>query len=205
MSNGEIYFICLHGLGLEGNRERSFLEGEIMYSKERIGMIADSVRTSLGLTCPYDPEKAVTLLNGIIQPSIDHRIDAAIKKNGDNGFIIYLNIYKPAVRERFTIAHELGHLFLHMGYLFDQTKWDLMSNNDFQDSAFFRMSDNYTQEENEANEFAASFLMPKTEFITIAKQNLFNDRYTIGPIADHFQVSEIAAINRGKWLGIFAW
>jgi Zn-dependent peptidase ImmA (M78 family) len=92
-----------------------------------------------------------------------------------------------------------------MGYLLDKVKWTSMSNNDFQDSAFFRMSDNYTQEENEANEFAASFLMPKGEFIDIAKQHLSNNHYTIGPIADHFQVSEIAAINRGKWLGIFAW
>jgi Zn-dependent peptidase ImmA (M78 family) len=181
------------------------LEG-YMYSKERIGKIADVVRISLNLTCPYDPEKAVTLLNGTIQPvSIDHKIDAAIKKNEDKGFIIYLNNAKAGVRERFTIAHELGHLFLHMGYLLDEKKWASMANNDFQDSAFFRMSDNYTQEESEANEFAASFLMPKGEFIDIAKQNLANNHYTIGPIAEHFQVSEIAAINRGKLLGIFAW
>jgi Zn-dependent peptidase ImmA (M78 family) len=178
-----------------------------MISRERIGMIADSVRTSLGLACPYVPEKAVALLNGEIQyiSNLDHRIDAAIKKNGANGFIIYMNSHKPYVRERFTLAHELGHLFLHMGYLHEKTKWDSMTDNDFQDSAFFRLSDNYTQEENEANEFAASFLMPKTEFMDIAKKNLFNNRYTIGPIAEHFQVSETAAINRGKWLGIFAW
>jgi Zn-dependent peptidase ImmA (M78 family) len=177
-----------------------------MYSRERIGAIADSVRNSLSLTCPYDPKKVATLLGGTIQyQTIDHRIDAAIRKNGDNGFIIYLNIDRSAVRERFTLAHELGHLFLHMGYLLDNTKWNSMSDNDFQDSAFFRMSDNYTQEENEANEFAASFLMPKIEFANIAKQHLSNNHYTIGPIAKYFQVSEIAAINRGKWLGIFAW
>jgi Zn-dependent peptidase ImmA (M78 family) len=178
-----------------------------MISRERIGMIADSVRTSLGLECPYDPKEAVTRLNGVIQniTTMDHRIDAAIKKNGADGFIIYMNSHKPYVRERFTLAHELGHLFLHMGYLLEKTKWDSMSNNDFQDSAFFRLSDNYTQEENEANEFAAAFLMPKTEFIDVAKKNLSNSCYTIGPIADHFQVSETAAINRGKWLGIFAW
>jgi Zn-dependent peptidase ImmA (M78 family) len=177
-----------------------------MISRERIGMIADSVRTSLGLECPYDPKEAVTLLNGEIRENIvDSNIDAVIKKNGVNSFIIFLNRTKPLVRERFTVAHELGHLFLHMGYLLEKTKWDSMSNNDFQDSAFFRMSDNYTQEENEANEFAASFLMPKKEFLVVAKQNLDNSKYNIAPIAEYFNVSEPAAINRGRWLGIFAW
>jgi Zn-dependent peptidase ImmA (M78 family) len=177
-----------------------------MIAREKIGSIADSIRTSLALERPYDPERAVTLLKGTIQPiNIDHKIDAAIKKNGEEGFIIYLNIHEPDLRKRFTVAHELGHLFLHMGYLIDNEKWNSISDDGFQDSAYFRMSDNYSQEENEANEFAASFLMPRTEFINIAINHLDNNQYTIKPIADYFKVSESAAINRGKWLGIFAW
>ncbi|MDR2484509.1 MAG: ImmA/IrrE family metallo-endopeptidase [Treponema sp.] len=177
-----------------------------MIAREQIGNIADSIRKPLGLTCPYDPEKAVSLLNGTIQPiSIDHKIDAAIKKNGEDSFIIYLNTHEPYLRKRFTVAHELGHLFLHMGYLIDNEKWNSIPDDGFQDSAYFRMSDNYSQEENEANEFAASFLMPKAEFIEFAKQHLSNNQYTIKPIAGYFKVSESAAINRGKWLGIFTW
>jgi Zn-dependent peptidase ImmA (M78 family) len=31
--------------------------------------------------------------------------------------------YQSEERRKFTIAHELGHLFLHMGYLLDSDLW----------------------------------------------------------------------------------
>ena len=177
-----------------------------MFSKENIAGIADSIRNSLGLSCPYDPFRVVELLNGEIEDSIeDMSVDASIKKNGEKSFIIYLNSHKPYTRERFSIAHELGHLFLHMGFLLNKKLWDTFSNEQFQDSAYYRMDGNYTQEEHEANEFAAAFLMPKDEFIAISKQYLNNNQYTIQPISKHFNVSEILTINSGKWLGIFEW
>jgi Zn-dependent peptidase ImmA (M78 family) len=177
-----------------------------MFSKENISEIADAIRNSLGLSCPYDPFRAVKLLNGRIENAIeDMSVDASIKKNGDKNFIIYLNPHKPYTRERFTIAHELGHLFLHMGFLLNKGLWGAFPNDQFQDSAYYRIKGNYTQEEHEANEFAAAFLMPKDEFIAVSKRHLDNDRYTILPIAKHFEVSESSAINRGKWLGIFKW
>ena len=47
--------------------------------------------------------------------------------------------------------------------------------------------------------------MPKDEFIQVAGNNLNNNQYSLSPIAEHFQVSMDAALNRGKWLGIFEW
>jgi Zn-dependent peptidase ImmA (M78 family) len=177
-----------------------------MFSREAIAKIADSIRHSLALLCPYDPFRVVELLKGEIIHTIENMsIDAAIKKDGERSFIIHLNPYKSHTRERFTLAHELGHLFLHMGFLLNKELWNSIPEGQFQDSAYYRIDGNYTQEEHEANEFAAAFLMPKDEFIFVSKQHLNNNQYTISPIARHFEVSEISVINRGKWLGIFEW
>lgn len=192
--------------------EKSSLNENKIYSDEYIAEIANSVRESLELECPYSPEKAIELLNGKIITSIeDTNIDACIKKDGTDSFIIHLNKHKPKKREFFTLAHELGHLFLHMGYLLDNEKWNSFSDREYQDSAFYRMSGidgkpgRYAQEEHEANEFAANFLMPKEEFVLIAEKHLKDNKYDITPIAEYFNVSAPAVANRGKWLGIFAW
>jgi Zn-dependent peptidase ImmA (M78 family) len=178
-----------------------------MLSKEYIAKVADSIRNALDLPCPYDPFCAVKLLKGKIENRIggDNAVDASIKKDGKKSFIIYLNPDKPYTRERFTIAHELGHLFLHMGFLLNKELWDSIPDGQLQDSWYYRVNGKYTQNEHEADEFAASFLMPKDEFIEISKKHLSHNKYTIGPIAEYFKVSEIAVINRGKWLGIFKW
>ncbi len=38
-------------------------------------------------------------------------------------FEIIVFEYQPPNRKSFTIAHELGHLFLHMGYIIDEERW----------------------------------------------------------------------------------
>ena len=54
----------------------------------------------------------VTALDGRIEDSIDidYMSDGSIRKQ-DNGFVIYVSPYQSAERRKFTIAHELGHLF----------------------------------------------------------------------------------------------
>jgi Zn-dependent peptidase ImmA (M78 family) len=176
-----------------------------MFTKDVINNVADLVRSSLGLSLPYDPEKAVETLGGrIIQDVDDMAIDAYIKKDGEDGFVISLNGKKPFLRERFTIAHELGHLFLHMGFLINKDLWK-NQNTEFQDSAYYRMSGNYSQEESEANEFAAAFLMPREEFKAQIYSNPSDNRIDIRAIADYFQVSPSAVLTRAKWLGYVEW
>jgi len=60
--------------------------------------------------------------------------------------VALINRSKPALRQRFTLAHEYGHLLLHRskGFIVDQ--------------AVFQMT---SPEERQANAFAAAFLMPK--------------------------------------------
>jgi Zn-dependent peptidase ImmA (M78 family)/transcriptional regulator with XRE-family HTH domain len=60
--------------------------------------------------------------------------------------VALINRSKPALRQRFTLAHEYGHLLLHRskGFIVDQ--------------AVFQMT---SPEERQANAFAAALLMPK--------------------------------------------
>ncbi len=171
--------------------------------KLKINNIADKIRKALDITTlPYEPSDAIKKLGGTITYNVnDYNVDAILKKTGENSFNINLNPNRHINRDRFTLAHELGHLFLHMGFIVDKEKWDSISTDDI---IFFR-DNNYSIKEYEANEFAASFLMPKDEFIEIAEENLTGNNYNLNSISEYFRVSVQATENRGKWLGIFKW
>lgn len=171
--------------------------------REAINILAVSILETLDLKCPIDIEKVPELLNGkikYVKEDIEDNIEAKITKKNDT-FEIEILENKPEMRKRFSIAHEIGHLFLHMGYLIDSEKWNEVV--DYKDSVYYR--DGYSQEEYEANEFAGAFLMPAEEFVKISKKYLIDGYYDIDEIAKYFKVSTQAASMRGKWLGIFDW
>lgn len=168
--------------------------------RDQINRLADTVRTVCRLEVPVDVDTAVTRLNGRIEEADDADFEARIEKTG-TGFAITLSGDVSPRRRRFSVAHEIGHLFLHMGYLVDEDKW--RSEGTYTDSVYYRYG--YNTEEYEANEFAAALLMPRAEFVKVANQHRDGGRYLVGPIAAHFQVSEEAALNRGRWLGLFSW
>lgn len=99
--------------------------------------------------------------------------DGSIFVHEECDFDILLPSYTSPLRDRFTIAHELGHYFLHS----EQGVRPII--------AFRRGS---TRIEWEANWFAASFLMPREEFD--AREA---DGYDIPDLAAYFSVSERAA------------
>jgi Zn-dependent peptidase ImmA (M78 family) len=173
-------------------------------NRKKIGDFADHIRGALEMNSPpYDPKDAIRKLNGkIIYDISEERTDGYIEKIDINNFCIHLSNNKSTQRERFTLAHELGHLFLHMGFIIDDEKWKSLSK--LPESVFYR-GNSYSDEEYEANEFAASFLMPKGDFLDIAGSNLHDNIYNIEEIASCFDVSLEAVANRGKWLGIFQW
>ena len=127
-------------------------------------------------------------------------IDGKIERKNEN-FVITLNenILNDE-RKKFTLAHELGHLFIHMGFL-NPEQWK--NEKEYVDSTFYRQG--YSREEYEANEFAAALLMPEQEFIKRAREFSKNNRCDINKLAKHFGVSNEAALTRGRWLGIFEW
>lgn len=147
-----------------------------------------------------DIDYVVSKLGGVVieDPSIDGFSDGQIRKTGSNSFEITVSPFQTEERRNFTIAHELGHLFLHMGFQTNTERWKYQD-----DKPYYRNGN--SELEYQSNEFAAAFLMPQEEY----KQVM--DRYTNGDIVDtseiarHFHVSVDAAANRGKWLGYLKW
>lgn len=165
--------------------------------RRQIKTIVDYLREILEIDCPVDLGKLVRSLKGEISSTSDYDCaDGMITKISDDRFIILVSQNQSEERQRFTIAHELGHLFLHMG--FPNKDWNP------ENKIFYRYG--YSELEFQANEFAACLLMPEQEFAKIVNENLDADgNVNTLKVANYFKVSEIAVINRGKWLGVFEW
>ena len=126
----------------------------------------------------------------------DFKEEEVVKISSER-FEIRINEDNHGKRQRFSIAHELGHLFLHMG--FGRDNWDDTEVG----HSYQRKTGHYTSNEEDANEFAAAFLMPEFDFREIANETLENGRYSIKTIADKFAVSEDAVFYRGRNLQLW--
>jgi Zn-dependent peptidase ImmA (M78 family) len=174
--------------------------------RKHINELVEIIREEANLSAPVTLEQLkefVTkdLEGQIVEEDLFDDRDGQINKTEDS-FIITLNNsnYSSEKRQKFTLAHELGHLFLHMGFL-NKDKWE--KTEDYEDTVYARSG--YSEEEYDAHEFAAALLMPKDKYAEIVNDNSENGKCDISIIADYFDVSEQAASNRGKWLGIFKW
>lgn len=172
--------------------------------KQAINDLAEKLIEVLELSIPIPIEKIPRMLGGKLKECSEsdmNDMEAMIKKEGHDSFVIYISKSKPPKRKRFSIAHELGHLFLHMGYLIRPEIWE--KEDEYKDSVYYRYG--YNKEELEANEFAGAFLMPEQEFRKIAKQHLEHGYYDLEAISDYFDVSTEAARIRGRQIGMFSW
>lgn len=168
----------------------------------QIRELAERIRVALELTPPINMEEVVARLGGEIEytATAGDQFEAMVQKT-EGSFKISMSRLPSSPRQKFTLAHEVGHLFLHMGYLVNQDKWDSIT--DYRDSARYRYG--YSEEELEANEFAGTFLMPKEMFEQVAEKNLRDGKYNVTAIAQEFGVSVDAAKIRGRLLGLFSW
>lgn len=82
----------------------------------------------------------------------DDNIAGMLKFEGEKIINIYVNEYQSVNRQRFTIAHEIGHFILHKDFIEKQGQ-----------NIFYRKDfDNYSDPiEEQANSFAANLLMPE--------------------------------------------
>jgi Zn-dependent peptidase ImmA (M78 family) len=168
--------------------------------RSEIALLAEIIRDGLELNTPVNVEEAVKRLGGrlVEKDALELGMEAKVRRDGER-FEIEIEKNKPALRKRFSVAHELGHLFLHMGYLVNP---DLWSNTDeYKDSVYYRFG--HGIEEDEANEFAAAFLMPEGEFQKIAGEHVRDGLCSLEGVASHFRTSKDAALIRGRSLGVF--
>ncbi|WP_052118721.1 helix-turn-helix domain-containing protein [Burkholderia pseudomallei] len=163
-----------------------FEEG-VAASVEAIEQTAERARAHWGLglgpiqniTRVAENAGAVVMpINGLA-PEID-AISFATRRpivamNADNG---------SACRSRFGIAHEIGHLCLHIGV---------------------RTGDKLT--ESQANRFASAFLMPRRYFATECRAAVRGTRLNWSALVEikrRWGVSKAAILYRGRQLGVFS-
>ncbi|HEY4303420.1 MAG TPA: ImmA/IrrE family metallo-endopeptidase [Gemmatimonadaceae bacterium] len=119
---------------------------------------------------------------------------------GDTGVIGY-NSSHPSVRQRFTIAHEIGHYVLHRedASLFIDERYFTA----FRDKKSSQGSD---PRERQANAFAAALLMPTHLVKREIEQQRFDiaDDETLGNLAKKFEVSVQSMAYRLSNLSLFA-
>ncbi len=125
--------------------------------------------------------------------SMNDDVSGLLVIKNDKAYIIY-NSDQSFKRKRFTIAHELGHFFLHSKSkpLFVDKSKEVM----------YRNSDSSTGEimkEREANAFAAALLMPRC----LIKEHIsnFEDFEVVNSLAKKFNVSTQAMSFRLSNLG----
>ena len=110
-----------------------------------------------------------------------------IERQG-NDIRIVVNAENAATRRRFTVAHELGHFFLHHDQNSDLKYLDLRSTRS-------------TPEESQANQFAAELLMPEAQLREEYDKLMFP---TVEALANKFYVSKLAMKYRLSNLGLSA-
>ena len=152
---------------------------------EKIELAAEQVLNQLNLNViPVPVEEVASKLNIKIgrEPSEDFS-GLLIRKDGNA--LIGVNNNESNVRQRFTIAHELGHYFLH-------PKQDSFV--DYRDNNTNKREMMRTPRERQANAFAAALLMPRSKLVkdvkAVFKQGVDVD--DISELAQKYEVSDEA-------------
>lgn len=118
--------------------------------------------------------------------SMNIGISGQIMRDEEEGYLIRVNRYEARERQRFTIAHELAHFFLHKSTI-DELPDGIKDNVLYRSGAPERT-------EYEANRLAADIVMPMhlvKEALKEKFQGIIDD-ITIENLAAQFQVSKAA-------------
>lgn len=169
-------------------------------TRKYISELAQRVMDVYRIETPIsDIEVIVSKLGGRIENRVnfDDLCEGSIRKSGENSFVIALSPFQTEKRATFTVAHELGHLFLHMGFMLDKELWEKQNQ-----KVYTRFGT--SEQEYQANEFAAALLMPENVYKEVMDLNTEENGINMSNVAKYFNVSVSAAINRGKFLGYLA-
>jgi len=160
-------------------------------------MAVDSLAASVARQVGYEPGDDLALivekLGGTIRIQdvweIADASSGSIRIDSEDEFEIVLASHTGPTRDRFTIAHEIGHFVLH--YLYPKSKGMNVEPIEAKRYGSGRV-------EWEANWFAAGFLMPKAPFIAAFEEHLGD----INTIAEQFKVSVESVKIRVEFLGL---
>jgi IrrE N-terminal-like domain len=149
----------------------------------------DVIRIARDYTAQRFPGDAITMAEGASLPGFDGALYRA--PAGKTGWgIVYNNALASQGRINFTLAHEFGHYLLHRA---DHPNGIRCGEQDV-----VRWDSAYGQIEHQANQFAATFLMPLDDFRRQIDPGARVDLDMISHCADRYRVSLIAALLR--WL-----
>lgn len=152
---------------------------DLEFDFENPSEIAAETRRLLGLgKMPVHNIFTVLERNGIIAYEITNltdKFDGVSFITGNNNVVVVINRNMPNDRKRFTLAHELGHIVMHLSEPLPNWRKEKI--------------------DDEANEFANEFLFPSSE----AKKYLQNLSFSqLGAIKKHWLISKQAIIYRSK-------
>ena len=166
-----------------------------MVRRRRIAEHAKTLLRQFGVVGPPVPVERIARALGAEVRFAPHRgtLSGALYRDGGR-VVIGVNALHPKTRQRFTIAHELGHLLLH------QTR------SIYIDQAVLRLRDVISEtgldpQEVEANAFAAELLMPREwlEKDLQGKEDLEDEE--VVALAKRYEVSIQALTIRLQSLG----
>jgi Zn-dependent peptidase ImmA (M78 family) len=152
---------------------------------------AELLRESGSATVPVPLDKIATHLGvNIKYYPYEGELAGMIAKVAD-GAVVGVNSLHPRTRQRFTIAHEIGHFVLHSFDVHIDTGFRVKKRDGTSSLAI-------DPDEIEANRFAAELLMPADELLTdlIERDVDIEDDDDIKSLADKYQVSRQAMALR---------
>jgi Zn-dependent peptidase ImmA (M78 family) len=160
-------------------------------------LAADLLKRARVRKAPVPVERLAALLNAeiVLQP-FTGEISGIVYRNKNGSAVIGVNSSHPTQRQRFTIAHEIGHLLLH-------TDTKLHVDKNFPIGLRNGISSKSVDgNEIEANQFAAALLMP-SDLIANDVQPLVGTDVLIAihKLAKRYAVSEQAMSIRLSVLG----
>ena len=176
-------------MGIRRNQIREIVEGLLTKHRVKSGAVpVEKIARSLGATITLD--------------DVDDDLSGFLyREKGARKIIIGVNKSHHPNRQRFTIAHEIGHLVLHKGEMVHLDSGRAAFMIDLRDSESSKGEDN---DEREANLFAAELLMPAKflrEDLKSIDLDLLSDSRVLDDLATKYKVSVQALTFRLANLG----
>lgn len=160
-------------------------------SRLSVEKLAESISKKINYTPNIPIPTLVSRFGGrlSIKDFSESNEDGSILIKSEEDFEIFIPAHTSPLRDRFTVAHEIGHYVLH--FLWAKTK-----NPDL--GAVYATRYGSNRAEWEANWFASAFLMPSSD----VREFCENENLSIADMSGHFSVSPSAAKLRLNRLGL---